>query len=760
MSIQSPMKYGLYIRQVRPDRRWIRISVKYYSYIVGALISVIVMASLYPLHKPIMLLFVGGYWVYLFSWIRLRKRERWLQLTSQTVFEVLRVAFLIACVTLLLFVVYSQTQYLQLVNNDALWLLYFPAVLAVSQRGSRSALLLVLAVIIVCIYMVSPSGGTVIVSLPKPVSLELIARCLWLVFLSFTTYVLLRYMTDAIADLNLIINIQNRMREMEGKFLPSRMRQDENDYLEKVVEIIRDDLGYDHVNIFRLDKPSNKLTCVAGACADGKRLVREGYKVDQSRQNSIIGHVARTGRGYVTNNAAHDAHFLQNDAFPKTRAELVVPIEIRGRLYGVLDIQVHQADYFLDQDLKAIEILANHIGWVIDNSMQYDHIRWVNRIIETIAAPIFTQNHLEETLQEIADTARQELGADLVLLYSFDPGGKDRLLGPIYSGLPLHPELIQRPTPENDNVVYRMLSAEESIYLNEDLTGIDLENHPIFSPSTRHRLTGRPTFIEREKVKANAIVRLLNKEQCVGVLFLNFLAPHAFNAWEKRRYFSFAHLASLAIQKMHLQQRIIQTEMAGLSNMIHDMLIGDTAGLFKILNSIDLSGRATDLQKARERLEVAKDTTARLHNDIRHVNNLLKDKGSDDLLMELDKLYVFIRQVFKCHTQSTWTGDTRSISPRLSRELLLVMREAITNAARHGPATEIRIAGEIAAEELRVSIVDNGTGFDPAQVRRMNGLLSMQGRIEELAGEFKLNSNPGKGTKIFFKVPLKQTVEV
>ena len=210
------------------------------------------------------------------------------------------------------------------------------------------------------------------------------------------------------------------------------------------------------MNVYRLDKYEQKLVCVAAACQNGKKLVKDGYTVNIQDQESIIGFVVRSEQSYVTNNTLKDPHFLRTPAFPKTMSEMVVPIKSRNRLYGVLDIQVQQLDYFFDQDWKAIEILANNIGWVVDNYEQFEHINWINHIIEKIAMPIFTQNYLDDTLQEIAEVAQQELGADLVMLYSYDPDNKSGVLGPIYAGDPLHPEFLLQISQENDNVVHRL----------------------------------------------------------------------------------------------------------------------------------------------------------------------------------------------------------------------------------------------------------------------------------------------------------------
>ena len=762
MSIHSPIEDRLYIRPIRPERRLIRFSIKYYTYIVGFFISLVVISALIRVNVKLLLLALAGYWGYVFLRNFIQANAKWQARYSRPIFQAFRMAGLVLGVTALLFYVYHYTSYLRVIQDDTLWLLYFPAVSAASQRGSRVGFLATLALAILCLFLVHPVAGMTIllpVGAKWAFSLEFIIKTAWLVFLSLTSYILMRYMGDTVADLNLIITVQNRMRALEGSLLKSKFELTETKFLENAVEVIRKDLSFDHVNIFQLDKYCKKLVCVAGACEQGKQLARSGYSVELAGKGSIIGHVVSTRTPYVSNDVAHDPYYLSHQAFPDIRAELAVPIIVRHRLFGVLDIEVHQRDFFLDQDRKALEILANHIGWVIDNSGQFDHISWINRMIETIAAPIFTQNHLDETLQEIANSAVEELDADLVFLFSYDSSSRDKISSPIYAGPLLHPELIDPASVDPDNVVNRLLPDSELIYVNEDLDKLELEAHPLFKASQTHVQTGRPTFIEREKIRSNAIIRLMSNGRCVGFLLLNFRQPRTFTELDKKRYFSFAHLAALAIQKMHLQEHIIQKEKNDVSNLIHDILIGDSIGLHKILRSIEMPAER-GLKNNKMKLDLAIEATEHLHNDIRWINRLLKESASDDLMLELDKLFLLFKQVFNVEATHKWSGDTRLISPTLSRELSIVIREALTNAVRHGNARNVVITGLIKSKNMSASIVDDGVGFIPKQVVRMNGVLSMKYRIEEMGGSFKLTSNPGKGTKISINVPLQISTEV
>ena len=92
-----------------------------------------------------------------------------------------------------------------------------------------------------------------------------------------------------------------------------------------------------------------------------------------------------------------------------------------------------------------------------------------------------------------------------------------------------------------------------------------------------------------------------------------------------------------------------------------------------------------------------------------------------------------------------------TLSDTTAHALLSVIRELVANAIRHGRAREIRIGGEIESGVLRLSVTDDGRGFDPA-VRANSacghfGLDGARNRIERLGGSFEIDSAPGKGVR-------------
>ena len=84
--------------------------------------------------------------------------------------------------------------------------------------------------------------------------------------------------------------------------------------------------------------------------------------------------------------------------------------------------------------------------------------------------------------------------------------------------------------------------------------------------------------------------------------------------------------------------------------------------------------------------------------------------------------------------------------------LLRIIRELAANAVRHGHATEIKVAGSIEDDVLKFSVRDNGCGFDPdACPGVLDGHFGLQGvreRVASFEGSIRIESIPGKGTRV------------
>jgi signal transduction histidine kinase len=95
------------------------------------------------------------------------------------------------------------------------------------------------------------------------------------------------------------------------------------------------------------------------------------------------------------------------------------------------------------------------------------------------------------------------------------------------------------------------------------------------------------------------------------------------------------------------------------------------------------------------------------------------------------------------------------LPPRTRETLLRIVREAVTNANRHGRAKTISV--QLSNHDgLRLLIADDGDGFDvtePERLQRGFGLLTMRERVQALSGELRIESRPGVGTEVEVILP-------
>lgn len=106
------------------------------------------------------------------------------------------------------------------------------------------------------------------------------------------------------------------------------------------------------------------------------------------------------------------------------------------------------------------------------------------------------------------------------------------------------------------------------------------------------------------------------------------------------------------------------------------------------------------------------------------------------------------------------TGDEQILFPRTKIFLFRIIQEALSNVRKHAKASRVSIQLEIDLELLRVTITDNGVGFDMDVVLRDPekwdhfGIKGILERARLVGGEGHITSKKGRGTKIVVEVPL------
>ena len=93
------------------------------------------------------------------------------------------------------------------------------------------------------------------------------------------------------------------------------------------------------------------------------------------------------------------------------------------------------------------------------------------------------------------------------------------------------------------------------------------------------------------------------------------------------------------------------------------------------------------------------------------------------------------------------------VPPEVREDLARIVREAVTNAARHGNASTVRLSLVENGAGVTVKIADDGGGFDPETPRRGFGLTSMRERAQANGGDVRISSSPSGGTQVEVVIP-------
>lgn len=119
---------------------------------------------------------------------------------------------------------------------------------------------------------------------------------------------------------------------------------------------------------------------------------------------------------------------------------------------------------------------------------------------------------------------------------------------------------------------------------------------------------------------------------------------------------------------------------------------------------------------------------------------------------------VFLSRNIRLEFEAPGNAERLKLDIETRRDLYLIFKEAVNNAARHAACSAVRIQIEAGATRIQLTVHDNGKGFDPSSPVHShgegNGLLSMRNRARTLGGELVIDSVPGTGSELRLTIPL------
>ncbi len=199
-----------------------------------------------------------------------------------------------------------------------------------------------------------------------------------------------------------------------------------------------------------------------------------------------------------------------------------------------------------------------------------------------------------------------------------------------------------------------------------------------------------------------------------------------------------------------------ETERQRLSRQMHD---GPAQALSNFILQTEIAMRLFDVDanQARTELNSLKTSAMGTFQKVRNFIFELRPMMLDDLgVTPTVRRYAdAFKEQNGLDASVVVTGHERRLEPYLEVMIFRAIQELLGNAARHSQGSQVKVLVDMGEERVRVSVEDNGRGFDPEVVEQgaSLGLKLIRERAEMLGGSFEMDSAVGKGARISFSVP-------
>lgn len=427
---------------------------------------------------------------------------------------------------------------------------------------------------------------------------------------------------------------------------------------------------------------------------------------------------------------------------PPMRSFLGVPLRVRDEVFGNLYLteKADGAD-FDEQDESIVLTLAAAAGVAIENARLYEQTRrrerWLQASAEVTTA-LLSGDEPDDVLRLVARCARDLAAADVALI-----------------ALPL-----------GDSLAIEVAEGEFAADMlgmrvdkNASLVGaVYLAGRSLSVPDLRTDARAAAGHLIRANIEAAMFVPLRAADTTLGVLYVaNRRGGRAFNDAEQAMLEGFAAQATIALELARKQR---ETEKLSLfrdrdriARDLHDLVI---QRLFATGMQLESSLRYMTRPEAVENVQQAVDDLDKTIKEIRSTIYALQ-RPEHSAARSLRARIVELLEEYA--TPLGFTPGLRleglvdtHVPATVGENIVAVVRESLSNVARHAHAGRADVAVLVENDEVTVSITDDGVGL-PADGHR-SGLANLQARAAALGGRFNAAASPRGGTQLCWQVPL------
>ncbi len=352
--------------------------------------------------------------------------------------------------------------------------------------------------------------------------------------------------------------------------------------------------------------------------------------------------------------------------------------------------------------------------------------------------------------------------------------------------------LIDENTGELSRLVYRGLSQEFvdniNLSLGEGITGSVAQSGKavLLEDISSDPRAARHDLIRAEGLKAFICVPLRARDKILGVLNVASRMHRKFTANDMHLLYAIGDQLGIAIEHARLYERLRKAR-ERLRKLARQNLVAEEDERRRIARELhdetsqSLSGIALQLQALIEMsaisgkqdpefiagLKKVQSLTVQVHKEVSRLISNLHPALLDTLgLVPAVRQYAEIRlQPLEIQVAVATRGTETRFLPEVEAAFFRFIQGAVGNIAQHSKAKNANIVLEFRPDEFSLTISDDGQGFNVAEITdveesgRGRGLFSMRERIGFLGGTSGIESEIGKGTTVWARVPIGQEIE-
>jgi len=504
----------------------------------------------------------------------------------------------------------------------------------------------------------------------------------------------------------------------------------------RVVRLIHDALGYDHVSLALVEGDEVVVRASVGEPAGVGIRLKVG-------QDETISRVAALGEPLLVPDVVSARPGLP----VQPGSELAVPLRAQDRVIGVLGVRSNAPASLGEDDLAVLSPLANQVGVAIENARLYEGMRHqlaeattLYQVSRAINSTLNLENMLGRVIDESLEAMQAESGC--VLLRDEDSGELRYQVG-------------------------RTLRERRQSIAEKDFVIHQATVDRVMAGGAAVMAVAAPGDGRRRR--AILCVPLVIKGQVSGVIYIdNRFKAGQFSPERRDLLVGVAGQVAVAIENALLYARIEELaasrERNRIAQEIHDTLTQQLSSVIMSLEASDRLLTQEDVDRSRQQLERAKGLSRAALHDLRQYMFDLR-RGEVGVLGLVAMMRQYVREfALQTGLQADFSvdGPETALGERANRAFLRVLQEALANVRKHAHAQHVTVQLAFSERTVALSITDDGSGFDlwaareKALLEKRFGLVGMQERLVNLGGRLEVHSQMGQGTQITATLPFEE----